>query len=927
MCVALSGMHENQVNQPSRLNMGCPFAGSFFGSIMAVLFLLSTFLCVSFADKEPLLKSDEFWDSESITSDSGWIIQEKTALSCSRSKVSTSLYLKRLKTQDANRVFVEIKYEIDKTLSSNSNFRISSNFIRNGKALKMKGELGFERTDVLGTTATNGSTKKTLHYDVDKKEVLLNLTLRARKVCVTVLSIRVYYYVCPKNKTLMVNRTVAPSTGVVNATVNCDFNVDGNDGSVVVAQCENDGKWTKISNKDGCKRNCEPGTEPLNSACMACKNGYYKEKSGIHGCSKCPENTLSNTNKTVCVCKENHYRKGDIGPCLVIPKKPQHLKYDKLSHNVILLRWNVTDGIKHFHVKCSERLTETLSIPCHNSSIDVRGKNVSETFLKIDYLKENVNYTFTVASVNDISGEHASLNVFLSSKAITTQTTRFPSITAGVVTSSTFKRKTSKTTVVADNDSRSSTDKPTIKELVSTAVINKMTSPTVGPHENENNKIVDPEDKNTELAPYIGIAIIPVILIIIVVIVFIRRRRAKKDIDIEAIPLNSCPETYIDPSRYGNPEKAVRKFAKEIDRREIKLSELIGEGEFAKVHKGTLTRMNEPSVSVAVKILKPGSTPKNREDFLTEAAVMGQFKDLNIVALEGVVTLSHPVMIITEFMHNGALSDFLVGRRLNRFSDVELLGMAKGVASGMKYLARMRFVHRDLAARNVLVNENMVCKVADFGLTRELEDSEQGEYVTQGGKIPIRWTAPEAYKHRRFTTASDVWSYGIVLWEIMSYAERPYGDWDNYMVMEKVTASYRLFAPTNCPKIVHQLMMECWKEERNQRPSFSDIVQMLERWIRNPYLLKDYLYVTEKDHMADRKSCVAKSIREHLEAIKMERYIDNFIDFGYTEIHQLYNITDDDLVNIGVPLVGHRNKIIKSIRGDKELVLPLPVDV
>lgn len=132
----------------------------------------------------------------------------------------------------------------------------------------MKGELGFERTDVLGTTATNGSTKKTLHYDVDKKEVLLNLTLRARKICVTVLSIRVYYYVCPKNKTLMVNRTVAPSTGVVNATVNCDFNVDGNDGSVVVAQCENDGKWTKISNKDGCKRNCEPGTEPLNSACM-----------------------------------------------------------------------------------------------------------------------------------------------------------------------------------------------------------------------------------------------------------------------------------------------------------------------------------------------------------------------------------------------------------------------------------------------------------------------------------------------------------------------------------------------------------------------------------------------------------------------------------------------------------------------------------
>ena len=84
----------------------------------------------------------------------------------------------------------------------------------------------------------------------------------------------------------------------------------------------------------------------------------------------------------------------------------------------------------------------------------------------------------------------------------------------------------------------------------------------------------------------------------------------------------------------------------------------------------------------------------------------------------------------------------------------------------------------------MLVNENLVCKVADFGLTRELEDSDQGEYVTQGGKIPIRWTAPEAYKHRRFTTASDVWSFGIVLWEIMTYADRPYGNWDNYMVRQ-----------------------------------------------------------------------------------------------------------------------------------------------
>nr|XP_025845281.1 ephrin type-B receptor 3-like [Vulpes vulpes] len=116
-----------------------------------------------------------------------------------------------------------------------------------------------------------------------------------------------------------------------------------------------------------------------------------------------------------------------------------------------------------------------------------------------------------------------------------------------------------------------------------------------------------------------------------------------------------------------------------------------------------------------------------------------------------------------------------------QFTVIQLVGMLRGIAAGMKYLADMNYVHRDLAARNILVNSNLVCKVSDFGLSRFLEDDTSDPTYTSalGGKIPIRWTAPEAIQYRKFTSASDVWSYGIVMWEVMSYGERPYWDMTN----------------------------------------------------------------------------------------------------------------------------------------------------
>jgi len=281
-------------------------------------------------------------------------------------------------------------------------------------------------------------------------------------------------------------------------------------------------------------------------------------------------------------------------------------------------------------------------------------------------------------------------------------------------------------------------------------------------------------------------------------------------------------------------------------------------------------------IDVAIKTLKPGSADKARNDFLTEASIMGQFEHPNVIFLQGVVTKSNPVMIITEFMENGSLDTFL---RANdgKFQVLQLVGMLRGIASGMQYLAEMNYVHRDLAARNVLVNAALVCKIADFGLSREIESATEGAYTTrvsdrfelpnryepgdaqgsiaarttapglidlfsivyvQGGKIPVRWTAPEAIAFRKFTSASDVWSMGIVCWEVMSYGERPYWNWSNQDVIKSIEKGYRLPAPMDCPEAIYQLMLDCWQKERTHRPTFANLTQTLDKLIRSPDTLR-----------------------------------------------------------------------------------------
>ncbi|XP_012160825.1 ephrin type-B receptor 1-B isoform X2 [Ceratitis capitata] len=383
-------------------------------------------------------------------------------------------------------------------------------------------------------------------------------------------------------------------------------------------------------------------------------------------------------------------------------------------------------------------------------------------------------------------------------------------------------------------------------------------------------------------------------------------------------PLFGNSRSYVDPHTYEDPNQAIREFAREIDANYITIEAIIGGGEFGDVCRG---RLKIPpnfvqDIDVAIKTLKPGSSEKARCDFLTEASIMGQFDHPNVIYLQGVVTRSNPVMIITEYMENGSLDTFL---RVNdgKFQTLQLIAMLRGIASGMSYLSDMNYVHRDLAARNVLVNSQLICKIADFGLSREIENASDA-YTTRGGKIPVRWTAPEAIAFRKFTSASDVWSYGVVLWEVMSYGERPYWNWSNQDVIKSIEKGYRLPAPMDCPEALYQLMLDCWQKQRTHRPTFSSIVSTLDNLARQPQAL-----LTTRNSPENDGSHILEGQRGHnifistdlwLENIKMSRYSQHFKEANLVTAQQISRLTAQHLSDMGITLVGHQKKILHQAR-------------
>ncbi|XP_053689299.1 tyrosine-protein kinase Abl isoform X3 [Sabethes cyaneus] len=259
----------------------------------------------------------------------------------------------------------------------------------------------------------------------------------------------------------------------------------------------------------------------------------------------------------------------------------------------------------------------------------------------------------------------------------------------------------------------------------------------------------------------------------------------------------------------------------EICRTDIVMKHKLGGGQYGEVYEAVWKRYGN---TVAVKTLKEDTMAL--KDFLEEAAIMKEMKHPNLVQLIGVCTREPPFYIITEFMSHGNLLDFLRSTGRETLDAVALLYMATQIASGMSYLESRNFIHRDLAARNCLVGDNNLVKVADFGLARLMRDDTYTAHA--GAKFPIKWTAPEGLAYNKFSTKSDVWAFGVLLWEIATYGMSPYPGIDLTEVFHRLESGYRMERPPGCPPEVYELMRKCWQWNALERPTFKSIHHDLE---------------------------------------------------------------------------------------------------
>uniref|UniRef100_A0A8C1P1P3 receptor protein-tyrosine kinase n=1 Tax=Cyprinus carpio TaxID=7962 RepID=A0A8C1P1P3_CYPCA len=739
--------------------------------------------------------------------------------------------------------------------------------------------------------------------------------------CIALVSVRIFYKKCPltvRNLAQFPDTTTgADTSSLVEVRGSCVDNSEERE--VPKMYCGADGEWlVPIGN---CL--CNPGYEEHGGTCQACKIGYYRALATDDSCSKCPLHSYSiREGSTSCACDKGFFRSEtdpSSMPCTQPPSAPQHL-ISNVNETSVNLEWTApaSSGGRQdlaYNVICKRCSSDGQRCqPCGNGiHFSPQQLGLRTTRVSINDLQSHTNYTFEIWAVNGVSKQSPGPEQVVSVMVTTNQaapssvtTIQAKDITRHAVSLAWQQPERPNGVILEyevkyyekDQNERSyrimktSSRNAEIKGLspLTSYVFHVRARTAAGygdfsaPFEFMTNS--DGANSTVLLVSVIG----SVILLLIFIGVFIITRTS--------LYLSTGVRIYVDPFTYEDPNQAVREFAKEIDASCIKIEKVIGIGEFGEVCSGRLKMPGKREICVAIKTLKAGYTDKQRRDFLSEASIMGQFDHPNIIRLEGVVTKCKPVMIITEYMENGSLDAFL-RKNDGRFTVIQLVGILRGIASGMKYLSDMSYVHRDLAARNILVNSNLVCKVSDFGMSRVLEEDPDAAYTTRGGKIPIRWTAPEAITYRKFTSASDVWSYGIVMWEVMSYGERPYWDMSNQDVIKAIEEGYRLPPPMDCPVSLHQLMLDCWQKERAERPKFSQIVNMLDKLIRNPNSLKRTggeiarPNTTLLEPSSPEFTSTLGSVADWLQAINMERYRDNFTAAGYTTPEAVVHMTQE----------------------------------
>ncbi|XP_031623661.1 epidermal growth factor receptor [Contarinia nasturtii] len=410
------------------------------------------------------------------------------------------------------------------------------------------------------------------------------------------------------------------------------------------------------------------------------------------------------------------------------------------------------------------------------------------------------------------------------------------------------------------------------------------TCPTTHPHQNFHSlkqpfcsaisaKADFADGESTETIMYLAIAFVVLLLLFAVLIMSSLHFRQKAKIKKETVGMTRVLAGFEDaePLRPSNVGANLSKLMV-IKEDELSMGDLLGRGAFGEVYKGIWlyesSKNKKSKVPVAIKQLTNGDNSRKYiagKEFLEEAYIMATVEHVNILRLLA-VCMTDKMMLVTQLMQFGSLLEVVKAKK-GKICSLKLLSWSTQIAKGMAYLEERRLVHRDLAARNVLVNTMNNVKIADFGLAKLLSN-DSDEYVESGRKMPIKWLALECIRNRLFTTKSDVWAFGVTIWEIISFGKRPYEDIAAINVPEEIEAGKKLEMPEICTLEVYCVLLSCWQIDADSRPTFKILVDEFEKFKSDPgrylHIPGDSYYRSPQYTGHDDKDLIRTLARQHI---------------------------------------------------------------